>query len=130
MSSNKNTHTTLNPIETVQEAHEPNTLQVESEILKKGFTIIPNYVLRARNLSRDAKLLYGILLSYAWQTDSCFPGYDTLMEDMQCGRPQVSKYIKELKEVGLIEVKRRGQGLTSIYTIKDVTNKKFQNETS
>jgi biotin operon repressor len=112
---------------------EPNTLRVENEVLRRGFTIIPNYVLKSRELSRDAKLLYGILLSYAWQKGSCFPGYDTLMEDLQCGRPQLAKYIKELRESGLIEVQRRGQGKTSIYTIKDLPGdppQKFQNETS
>ncbi len=110
-----------------------NTLRIENEALRRGFTLIPNYILRARGISRDAKMLYSILLSYAWQTDSCFPGYDRLMEDMQCGRPQVAKYIKELKDVGLIEVRRRGQGLTSIYTLKDIRGEeiqKFQNETS
>ena len=112
---------------------EPNTLRVENEVLRRGFTIIPNYVLKSRELSRDAKLLYGILLSYAWQKGSCFPGYDTLMEDLQCGRPQLAKYIKELRESGLIEVQRRGQGKTSIYTIKEIpgnTPQKFRFETS
>lgn len=110
-----------------------NTLRVENQALAKGFTLIPNVILRARGISRDAKMLYSILLSYAWQTDSCFPGYDTLMEDMQCGRPQVAKYIRELKDAGLIAVQRRGQGMTSIYTLKDIQGaeiQKFQNETS
>ena len=44
---------------------EQDTLRIENEALKKGFTLIPNYILRARGVSRDAKLLYGILLSYA-----------------------------------------------------------------
>ncbi len=110
-----------------------NTLRVENEALRRGFTLIPNYILRARGISRDAKLLYGILLSYAWQTDSCFPGYDTLMEDMQCAREALAKYIKELKSIGLIAVQRRGQGMTSIYTLKDIQGadvQKFENRTS
>ena len=101
-----------------------NTLVIEDPQIRDGFTQIPNIILRTRNLSRDAKLLYGVLLSYAWQKGSCFPGYDTLQEDMQCGRPQVSKYLKELKEMDLIHVKRRGQGKTSIYTIKALTDQK------
>jgi hypothetical protein len=116
-----------------EDRQQQDTLRVENEALRRGFTLIPNYVLRARGISRDAKLLYGILLSYAWQKGNCWPGYDTLMEDVQCGRPQLAKYIKELKDTGLIHVQRRGQGLTSIYTIKDVRPEniqKFQNETS
>ena len=63
-------------------------------------------------------LLYGFLLSYAWQDGSCFPGYDRLTEDLQCGRSQLSKWIQELRAGGYVDVKRRGQGKTSIYTIK------------
>src|SRR5215208_4406699 len=105
-----------------EEPPEADTLRVENEALRKGFTLIPNVILRARGLSRDAKLLYGDLLSYAWQKGSCFPGYDVLMADMPCHREALAKYIKELKTVGLIEVQRRGQGKTSIYTLRDVVN--------
>jgi len=110
-----------------------NTLRIENQALAKGFTLIPNYILRAKGISRDAKMLYSILLSYAWQTDSCFPGYDRLMEDMQCAKEALAKYIKELKTSGLIEVQRRGQGMTSLYTLRDVegdTIQKFDNRTS
>ncbi len=54
---------------------EPGTLLVEDDTLRAGFTQIPNRVLRASNLSRDAKILYTFLLSYAWQQGRCFPGY-------------------------------------------------------
>jgi hypothetical protein len=112
---------------------EPNALRVASEALRHGFTIIPNYILRSPNLSRDAKLLYGILLSYAWQKGSCFPGYETLQKDMGCGSAQISRYIKELKDTGWLHVVRRGQGKTNIYTLQDPTSNPgnpqfFQNE--
>ena len=72
-----------------------NTLVIEDPQIRDGFTQIPNIILRTRNLSRDAKLLYGVLLSYAWQKGSCFPGYDTLQEDIRdpAGRrsPSTSK---------------------------------------
>ncbi len=110
------------------EPREPGTLVVEDELLRAGFTQIPNAVLRARDLSRDAKLLYGILLSYAWRDGACFPGYDRLTDDLQCGRSQLSKWIQELRAGGYIGVKRRGQGKTGIYTIKKLqeTQKKIQ----
>lgn len=120
-----------NPPPTEPDRSNANTLRVENQALAKGFTLIPNAILRARGLSRDAKMLYGILLSYAWQTDSCFPGYDRLMEDMQCQSQALSKYIKELKDAQLIEVQRRGQGMTSLYTLKDIQGaeiEKFENQ--
>ena len=58
---------------------EPNTLIVENEALRKGFTIIPNYILRDPGVSVGAKIIYTLLLSYAWQEGSCFPG--------RCGWP-------------------------------------------
>lgn len=92
----------------------------------RGFTIVPNALLRLPQLSRDAKLLYIVLSSYAWQSDQCFPGYDRLQADLQCGRAQIAKYLGELKRAGLIRSQRRGPGQTALYTIVD----KFQIETS
>jgi hypothetical protein len=84
-----------------------------------GFTQVPNHILRARNLSRDAKLLYSILRSYCWQKSTCFPSYETLMADMQCCNQTLASAIKELIECGLITVQRRGQGKTNRYILTD-----------
>ena len=83
-------------------APEPGTLLIEDETLRAGFTQIPNRVLHARNLSRDAKLLYGFLLSYAWQQGRCFPGYAQLCADMGASPSIVRKYMGELEAVGLL----------------------------
>jgi hypothetical protein len=91
-----------------------------------GFTRVPNALLRLPNLSRDAKILYVVLLSYAWQTNQCFPGYDRLQADLQCGRPQLAKYLRELRDYGLIQLQRRGRGQTTLYTLCE----KFQTGTS
>lgn len=93
------------------------TLFVDDEVLSAGFTLIPNVVFKRSDLSRDAKFLYAVLLSYAWQDDSCFPGYDRLLADLGCGRSQLARFIRELVDVGFMTVKRRGQGKTSIYTL-------------
>lgn len=113
-----------------KERGEPNTLIIEDANIASGFTQIPNWLLRSREVTRDAKLLYGVLLSYAWQTERCFPGYETLMDDLCCAREALAKYIKELKDKGLIKVQRRGQGKTSIYTITKGMAEKFGNRTS
>jgi hypothetical protein len=63
---------------------EPNTLYLEDESLRYGFAQLPKQVLFARNLSHSAKLLYAVLLGYAWQEGRCFPGYERLSQDMQC----------------------------------------------
>src|ERR1700732_1948873 len=43
-----------------------------------GFTQVPNFLLKAKNLSAGDKLAFAMLLSYAWQNDHCFPGQQRL----------------------------------------------------
>ncbi len=100
---------------------EPGTLLVEDETLRAGFTQIPNRVLRASNLSRDAKILYTFLLSYAWQQGSCFPGYTQLCADMGASPSIVRKYMGELERCGLLVQKRRGLGKTNLYTLRSLS---------
>src|SRR5215472_5923703 len=99
---------------------EPDTLLLEDQSLRYGFIQMPKQVLYARNLSRDAKLLYAILLGYAWQEGRCFPGYDRLCKDMQASENAVRKYMRELEAANLLIQKRRGLGKTNIYTLLDL----------
>lgn len=105
---------------------EPDTLLVEDRSLVGGFIQLPRLVLRARNLSRDAKLLYAILLSYAWQEQRCFPGYRRLCEDLDASENAVRKYMRELETCDLLRQKRRGLGKTNIYTLCDLRTAKIE----
>ena len=84
---------------------------------QRGWTGVPNFILESQEISVGAKLTYAMLLKYARERDQCFPGQDRLAEDMGSGRRSVVRYIAELERVGLISVKRRGQGRPNIYTI-------------
>lgn len=99
---------------------EADTLLVEDRSLAGGFIQLPRLVLRARNLSRDAKLLYALLLSYAWQEQRCFPGYRRLCDEMDASENAVRKYMRELEACHLLRQKRRGLGKTNIYTLCDL----------
>lgn len=88
--------------ETGQFQPEPDTLLIEDQSLRYGFIQLPRLVLYARNLSRDAKLLYAVLLGYAWQEGRCFPGYHRLCENMQASENAVRKYMRELESVNLL----------------------------
>lgn len=105
---------------------EPDTLLLEDQSLRYGFIQLPRLVLYARNLSRDAKLLYAILLGYAWQEGRCFPGYHRLCEDMQASENAVRKYMRELEAVNLLRQRRRGLGKTNIYTLLDLRTAKIE----
>ena len=96
---------------------EQDTITIEDSTLRKGFTRIPNGVLRREGLSPGAKLAYMGLLSYAWQEGSCFPGQALLAEDLGIGQRTVVRYLKELQAVGLLIVKRRGLGKTNLYIL-------------
>jgi hypothetical protein len=99
---------------------EPNTLVLANPALRGGFVQLPVAVLQTPGLSRDAKLLYAILLRYAWQAGSCFPGYETLQADMDCSPNSLTKYMGELDRVGLISRQRRYLGQTTIYTLHEL----------
>ena len=101
------------------EDHDAGTLTVASAALRSGFVLLPRTLLHAPGLSRDAKLLYAVLLSYAWQQGSCFPGTERLQHDLGCGKNQVTRYLQELEDAGLVSRRRRGQGKTTLYTLHD-----------
>ncbi|MGD9670790.1 MAG: helix-turn-helix domain-containing protein [Hyphomicrobiaceae bacterium] len=82
-----------------------------------GFTQVPNVILKSADLSVGAKLAYAMLLSYAWQNDHCFPGQETLAEDMGVSKRSVVSFIKELTKSGHVTVKRQGLGHVNVYTL-------------
>lgn len=84
-------------------------------LTRKGFTQVPNHVLESSKISPGAKLVYAMLLKYAWQDDSCFPGQERLAEDMGVTDRSVRTYIDELKTHDFLKVKRQGQGRPNKY---------------
>ena len=93
-------------------------------IARYGFTQLPNFILRNPELSANAKTVYSLLLSYAWHNNLCFPGQDTLAKALGMSIGSVNAFIKELDGCGLIDITRRGQGKTNLYTINFVVTKK------
>ncbi len=84
---------------------------------QRGWTGVPNFILESREISVGAKLTYAMLLKYARELDECFPGQERLAEDMGTGKRSIVRYIGELERVGLLAVKRRGQGRPNLYTV-------------
>jgi hypothetical protein len=39
-------------------------------------------------------------------------------------RPSVTRFVRELQKAGLVQITRRGQGLTNLYTVKFVVRKR------
>src|SRR5690348_3693219 len=99
---------------------EKHTVVVQDAALKSGFVQLPNFILTDKQLSAYAKLSYALLLSYAWQKDSCFPGQERMANDLGVSRQYLSKALKELQDHNYILVERRGLNKTNVYTILSV----------
>lgn len=70
----------------------------------KGFAMVPTHVLRNRALPASARLLYGVILTYAWGENPCKATNDTLCADCGIGRTALYDAIRALKSGELIEV--------------------------
>jgi DNA-binding MarR family transcriptional regulator len=82
-----------------------------------GFTQVPNVILRDKKLTLGAKMTYAMLLSYAWQKESCFPGQERLAQDIGVSKRSVVSFMRELVRSGYVEKKRRGLGKTNVYIV-------------
>ena len=107
-----------------QERHIGDILRQHNIILKnadaataKGFTMVPNFILKSAKLSAGDKMTFAMLLSYAWQNDYCFPGQTRLAKDLGLSDRSVRTHLKSLELNGLLAIKRRGQGKTNVYEL-------------
>jgi biotin operon repressor len=83
----------------------------------RGFTQVPNFLLKSKKLSSGDKMTFAMLLSYAWQNDFCFPGQERLAEDLGLSDRSVRTHLKSLEANGLLAIQRRGQGKTNTYEL-------------
>lgn len=92
-------------------------IEILDKTLKLGFSSMPRIVLRLPNLSRNCKTTYSLLLDYAWQSGSCFPGQERLANDLGISIRTLRRDLDELKDFGLIDWKQRGRNKTNVYYI-------------
>ncbi len=111
-------HTQMSHIGAHLQAFERNIeIATKDPVTRGGFTQVPNFILKNKELSIGGKLTYAMFLSYAWNNDLCFPGQDRLAEDMGISRQSANAHIKELKRKGFINITRRGQGKSNLYKL-------------
>lgn len=89
----------------------------QSGLFQHGFTIVPNVVLTSEVLDVYAMTVYTLLLYYARQDDSCWPGQEGLAKKAKCSDRQVREAIRALEAVGLVRTRRRGRGMTNVYIL-------------
>jgi hypothetical protein len=86
-------------------------------VAQKGFTQIPNAILRDASLSAGARLTYAMLSSFAWQSDECWVGQEKLGALVGVKDRAIRNYLGELEEMGLLEVTQRGLQKPNLYTL-------------
>jgi hypothetical protein len=79
------------------------------------FDAIPRSVQSRADLTYGAKCLYGALRTY--QNMRRQPTYAELAEHLAASVRSVVRWVARLAEVGLIAVRRRGQGLPNVVTV-------------
>lgn len=85
-----------------------------------GFTIVPNAVLLNPLLSAPAKTLYAVLRSFAWEyRATVWPGQEKLCEMLGFTDKTLRKYLLELEESGLVEIRHRARGHNNLYIVHE-----------
>src|SRR4051794_31524094 len=74
------------------------------------FAKIPYSVLFDRTLSRDARLLYAVLVTHWWKHGECFASHATLAEELGVKERMLRNYLSELLRAGHIVKRPRGRG--------------------
>ncbi len=105
------------PIDAIVERRRNIILKNADAATAKGFTMVPNFILKSTKLSAGDKMTFAMLLSYAWQKDYCYPGQKALAEDLGLTDRSVRTHLKALEAIGLLSIKRVGQGKNNIYEL-------------
>lgn len=69
---------------------------------------IPNWLLKRPEVSHGAKLCYGRLIQYSGKHGQCFPSQGLLAEELGVLEQQARRYVKELKDLGLLRIIQHG----------------------
>jgi len=98
-------------------------IQIQDKWFEKGFTQVPNCVLKDTDISYQARVLYAILLSYSWQKESCNPTQETIANDLGVSVRTIRTLLNELRDKGLISWKKVSMGGHNTYLIRSLAER-------
>lgn len=98
---------------------EKTPFQFQDSFFGDGFTPFPKSIQLNPALSIQARFLYGILLSFAWEKKYCFPGIEQLKQIMNLSQPRINIYLNELEKAGVIFVE------TNLYVFREIPNTNY-----
>ena len=76
----------------------------------------PEWLLKRKDVSIGAKMIYGRLARYAGKDSYCYPKKKTLADEVGLSVRQLHRYINELVDLKLIHVERKGLNRPNKYT--------------
>lgn len=83
----------------------------------RNYTIIPNEVLGASQLSMQARYLLCVLLRYCGQDEWCYPSQETLAHEVGCSARYIRRLLEELIHASVITKTRRGFNKSNTYKV-------------
>ena len=81
-----------------------------TSILSNGYGLIPKKITRDKELTMEAKAIYGYLASFAGSGGYCYPSKELMISELGTTEKRFNKNIKILKEHGYIKVHKRRKG--------------------
>lgn len=77
-------------------------------------------IMREKKLSPESKCIYAYLASFTDENSQCFPTRKLMLNELGMSENRFSKYMKELTDAGIVEVKKTRNGNIfghNVYTI-------------
>ena len=81
-----------------------------TSILSSGYGLYPRLVARDTGLTIEAKAIYAYLISFAGNSNTCFPSRDLITSELGISKDRFYKHMKLLKDKGYIKVHKNKDG--------------------
>lgn len=81
-----------------------------TSILSDGYGLIPKKISRDKEITMEAKAIYGYLASFAGSGGYCYPSKELMISELGTTEKRFNKNIKLLKERGYIKIHKRRKG--------------------
>ncbi|XTR36444.1 helix-turn-helix domain-containing protein [Paraclostridium tenue] len=91
-----------------------------NSILKNGYGLISQEIMRNKNISVQAKAIYSYLCSMAGNDGIAYPTQALMIDELDMNKTTFNKYLKEILSSGYIKVtqtRKNGKAYKNVYTI-------------
>lgn len=81
-----------------------------TSILSNGYGLYPRLIARDTDLTIESKAIYAYLVSFAGNSNTCFPSRDLIIKELGISKDRFYKHMKLLKDKGYIKVHKNKDG--------------------